>query len=41
VDTYEKVAKTLAPKREALQKAESDYQVKFHVLYKLNITRAP
>jgi hypothetical protein len=27
VDMYEKIAKTIAPKREALQKAESDYQV--------------
>ena len=26
VDMYEKVAKTIAPKRESLQKAESDYQ---------------
>ncbi len=28
VDMYEKIAKTIAPKREALQKAESDYQAK-------------
>jgi hypothetical protein len=27
VDMYEKIAKTIAPKREALQKSESDYQV--------------
>jgi len=35
-DTYEKVAKTLAPKREALQKAESDYQVIMIVIIRKN-----
>ena len=37
VDMYEKIAKTIAPKREALQKADSDYQVN---LFKLELRKA-
>jgi len=36
---YEKVAKTIAPKRESLQKAESDYQAihPFDILTRISL----